>query len=176
MLMAFALSMDAFAVSISSGILLQKPKVWFALELSLFFGVFQSLMPLAGHVIGDSVAMLTSKASRWLAFLVLALIGLKMIYESTLPSEKRMDPSKIGIIISLAFATSIDAFSAGFSLSLVGLPVMLIAVMAGTVTFAMSFSGVYIGSLAERSYGKNMGILGGIILIAIGIKILSGSS
>ncbi|RLA98557.1 MAG: hypothetical protein DRG37_06360 [Deltaproteobacteria bacterium] len=173
-LIAFALAMDAFAVSVSNGIGTQKPRIWFAFKISILFGAFQAMMPLAGSAVGADVARLVFKVSGWVAFSILVLVGLRMIHESVTAQEKRLDPYKIGLLLFYALATSIDAFSVGFSLSLVGKPVLLVAVMAGIVTFFMSFTGVFIGSNIGRNSGRNMGILGGIILIAIGIKALSG--
>jgi putative Mn2+ efflux pump MntP len=171
---AIGLAMDAFAVSISCGVAQLGSMFKKAIIISLFFGVFQALMPIIGWFIGIYVEHVIGAIDHWVAFGLLCIIGVKMIYEGSKTSGKgrSVDPSKITVLLVLAIATSIDAFAIGLSLSLLNVAIFTPALIIGIVTFAVSFGGVYLGTAFGRFIGKKMEIFGGVLLIGIGIKIL----
>ncbi|KPK69303.1 hypothetical protein AMJ87_10680 [candidate division WOR_3 bacterium SM23_60] len=171
---ALGLAMDAFAVSIVSGLTLAHIKVRNALTIALFFGLFQALMPIIGWLSGNTLKSHIADVDHWVAFGLLAMIGGKMIYESfKLESNKKsIDPENIGVLFVLAIVTSIDALAVGISLSFLGVAIIIPAVIIGIVTFVLSYVGVYVGSKFGHFFERKIEMLGGVILIAIGIKIL----
>ena len=173
-LIALGLAMDAFAVSITSGFAIKYIKIKNALMIAIFFGLFQAIMPLIGWLAGYTLKDFISGIDHWIAFGLLSIIGLKMIYESfKLESDKeRVDPLNISVLFVLSIATSIDALAIGISLSFLNISIALPSIIIGIITFLLSFMGVYIGNKLGHFFEKKIEILGGIILIAIGIKIL----
>lgn len=169
-LVSIGLSMDTLAVSVTSGAAIKKFNFHYAFKFALLFGAFQALMLLAGWLTGLTIVQYVQNFSHWIAFGLLTLIGIKMIYESTLLKEKTDSPP-LGFIIllSLAFATSIDALSVGISFSLLHYTIMLPVLILGVVTFSMSLTGIYIGERFGTLFEKKMALIGGIILILIGI-------
>lgn len=167
------LSLDAFAVSTSNG-LVGKPKVRGAIAIALAFGVAQGVMPLIGYFFGSLFADFLSKWTHWIALALLTFFGVKMIWEACSRKEKEVDDASkltFGVILIQAIATSIDALSVG--LSLVGMPLNIyisVSIIACT-TFLLSLIGVFIGKKFGNLFNKKAEIAGGIILIAIGIKI-----
>lgn len=172
-LLAFALSMDAFAVSIGLGV---KSKIFskaFALKVALFFGIFQGLMPLAGYLASIGVGSFIESIDHWVTFFLLSLIGGKMVYESF--GENTEDEISIitnKVLFILAVATSIDAMAAGFTLNLLSLDPYLSMILIGVVTFIFSFAGVYMGTKGGSVLENRAEKLGGVVLILIGLKIL----
>lgn len=166
--------MDAFAVSITSGITIRHLKIRHVLTISLFFGFFQALMPIMGWLSGISLRSIISGFDHWIAFGLLSIIGCKMIYESfKMESDKeRIDPQNIYVLFILSIATSIDALAIGLSLSFLKIAIVLPAILIGIVTFSLSFLGVYIGNKVGHFFEREIEIIGGLILIGIGIKIL----
>jgi len=173
-LIALGLSMDAFAVAVSSGIAARQVKVIDALKIALFFGGFQAIMPTIGWLAGIGLRSFISGFDHWLAFGLLTIIGLHMIYESTRKErgEKRIDPTNIAVLFVLAVATSIDALAVGLSLSLLKISIIMPVIIIGGVTFALSLAGVFVGNKLGHFFEKKIEVLGGLILIAIGIRIL----
>jgi manganese efflux pump family protein len=171
---ALGLSMDAFAVSITSGLGMERFRVKSALRIALFFGGFQALMPVIGYFAGLSIRSLISSFDHWIAFGLLLFVGARMIYESLFnhDDESKMDTEDLATLLMLAVATSIDALAVGLSLSLLEVDIVSSASLIGTVTFVLSFFGVLIGRRAGRALGSRVEILGGVILIGIGFKIL----
>ncbi|RXK13288.1 manganese efflux pump MntP [Halarcobacter mediterraneus] len=172
-ILAIALSMDAFAVSIGLGIKNQKSLRSLAVTAGLYFGIFQALMPFIGYIGGVGLKDIIGGYDYWIAFVLLLLIGGKMIYEAF--GENVEDEISIishKILLTLAIATSIDAMAAGFSLHLFNLNVYLSLLIIGLTTFIISIIGVYIGSKGGAKYESKAEILGGVILIIIGFKIL----
>jgi len=172
---AVGLSMDAFAVSISSGLAIKKLKIRHAFLIASFFGLFQAIMPILGWLSGVKVRNFISSFDHWLAFLILSIIGGKMIYEATKLEEaaQKTDPLNIYLLFLLAIATSLDALAVGLSFALLNIKVIIPAVIIGITTFLFSLSGVFIGKKFGHFFEKKIEIIGGIILICIGIKILS---
>jgi len=172
--LAVGLAMDAFAVSIVTGSIYKELHIRHALRMALFFGAFQSLMPLVGSLAGLSLREYISAYDHWIAFGLLALIGGKMIYEAFQieQAEKKMDPSNLLILLTLSVATSIDALAVGFTLSLLVSSLAFAVIVIGVITFGLSYAGVSIGKRFGHFCESKIEILGGLILIAIGVKIL----
>ena len=174
LLIAIALAMDAFAVAIASGVTIKNMKVRHAITVGMWFGLFQALMPLLGWLGGMELRGFIGGLGHWIAFVLLVVIGVKMIYESVKIEliEKKADPLNIYILFMLSIATSIDALAAGLSFAMVKVFIVMPALLIGLVTFLMSFGGVWIGHKCGHLFEKKIGILGGVLLIAIGGKIL----
>lgn len=172
-LIGFGLALDAFAVSITSGIAIQRLRVRHAMLIAAFFGIFQAVMPLLGWGLGIFTQDLVAAYDHWIAFALLTFVGGKMIYEAfQLQDEKNFNPLNIHILFMLAVATSIDAFAVGLSLSCLRVGIILPAAVIGLITFALSFAGSYIGSFFGHLFENKLEILGGLILVGMGIKIL----
>jgi putative Mn2+ efflux pump MntP len=171
---AVALAMDAFAVSIVSGLTIKCLRFHHVMRIALFFGIFQGIMPLLGWALGRSFSDRLEDVDHWVAFFLLAFIGVKMIYESrTMEQDVCRDPCETATLFSLAVATSIDAFGVGLSLSILDSTILVPAVIIAVVTFVISFIGVYIGDIFGHMFEKKIEVLGGIILILIGLNILN---
>lgn len=172
-LIALALAADACAVSMSSGCTLQNMKKSHALRIAGAFGLFQMLMPLIGWGLGAGFKTFIEGFDHWIAFILLAAVGVKMLKEAFAHEEKEnFDPLNWKVLLLLSIATSIDALAVGFSLSLVGSHLWATIAIIGAVTFALSYAGCYIGRAFGHLFENKVEILGGIILIGIGIKIL----
>lgn len=174
LLIAFGLSMDAFAVSISNGITIQRQRTNHALRIGIFFGSFQALMPLIGWSVGLNLRGLISGVDHWIAFALLSFIGCKMIYESRKMDAREKETKSLSLVtlLILSVATSIDALAVGLSFALLNISIVTPILVIGFVTFALSFLGVLTGSKIGHFFEKKIEILGGLILIGIGIKIL----
>jgi putative Mn2+ efflux pump MntP len=172
-IIAVGLAMDAFAVSISNSCSLQRMKLGDAINMSLFFGVFQGVMPVIGWFAGATVKDQIESIAHWVAFVLLVAIGVKMIYESFQMNEEEDRCSlSIKILILLSIATSIDALAVGISLSCLQIDIIFPALMIGIITFGFSMFGVYLGKKFGHLFESKIEVLGGIILILIGLKIL----
>jgi len=171
---AFGLAMDAFAVSITSGLTIKQLRVNDALKIAIFFGLFQAIMPLIGWSAGLGFRDFISSIDHWIAFGLLSLIGCKMIYESSKMgiNDKKKDPLNVYVLLMLSIATSIDALAVGLSLSFLKVSIALPAIIIGVVTFLLSLFGVYFGNRFGHYFEKKIEIIGGLILIGIGIRIL----
>ena len=171
---AVGLAMDAFVVSIVSGSAYKQLHVRHTLRMALFFGAFQAFMPLIGSLAGLTLRDYITDYDHWIAFGLLAAVGGKMIYESfkIKSVEENPDPSNIFVLLVLSVATSIDALAVGITLSLIASSIIAAAMIIGLITFALSYLGVYIGKRFGHFFESKMEVLGGVILIGIGIKIL----
>ena len=171
---AVGLAMDAFAVSIVSGATYKELHIKHALRIALFFGGFQAIMPLIGSLAGMTLKNHIADYDHWIAFALLTGVGGKMIYESfkIKEVEKKFDPTSLITLLALAVATSIDALAVGITLSLITKSIILAVTIIGLVTFVLSYLGVAIGKRFGHFFESKIEILGGIILIGIGIKIL----
>ncbi len=174
MLIAVGLAMDAFAVSITSGALLKEARVHKAFKMAFAFGFFQMLMPLAGWLAGDRARALIGGFDHYLAFALLAFVGGRMIYGSLKKGEGRdtADPFGAGALLVLAFATSIDAFSVGMSFAFLSVSIIAPVAIIGLVTFLMSFAGIFLGERFGHLFERKIEVVGGLLLIGIGVKIL----
>lgn len=174
LLIAVGLSMDSLAVSIAAGIVMDKFKIRNILRIAFFMAIFQGVMPFLGWLAGTSFSNQIKDYDHWIAFVLLTLLGAKMIKEGLSGNDEDtdFDPTKIITIISLAFATSIDALAVGVSFAFLNIKVALPIVIIGVTTFIFSFLGAAFGTKFGNKYNLPMEIIGGIILIGIGLKIL----
>lgn len=172
-ILALALSMDAFAVSIGLGSKHTKKTSSLAFMAGIYFGLFQALMPLIGYMGGKGVFGWVEAYAPWVAFFLLLLIGGKMIYESNSEGIEE-DIAKIThkVMLILAIATSIDAMAAGFSLTILDVNPFIACVIIGTTTLFFSWAGVFVGAKSGTWLESKAELFGGIILILIGLKIL----
>jgi manganese efflux pump family protein len=173
--LAVALAMDAFAVSVSSGIAITRLHIHHALRMAVFFGFFQATMPIAGWWAGRFAAEMIRAVDHWIAFGILSFVGIKMIYESFIiekENRSRGAHMRLPELFMLAIATSIDAAAVGISMSLLQIAIIVPAVIIGVVTFFISLTGVWIGSSFGDFFGGKIEVAGGIVLIGIGVKIL----
>lgn len=193
---AVGLAMDAFAVSVSSGCAARSMRVQHALRMALFFGAFQAGMPVIGWLSGLSVRAYIAHIDHWIAFVLLAAIGIKMVYEARIlrdaettarvsrpvreawPGADELDmmtvpaPHSFYTLLMLSLATSIDALVVGMSLSLLDIGIIMPALVIGAVTFLLSLLGVYLGKSVGHLFENKIEIFGGLVLVAIGAKIL----
>lgn len=172
--LAFALSMDAFAVSIGLGS--KHCALWKSviIKTSLIFGLFQGLMPLVGYFGGVGLKSYIEPYDHWIAFGLLVFIGVKMIYEAFSEGvEEEFSIVSNRVLLTLAIATSIDAMAAGFTLGLIDVPIFVSCLIIGAITTIMSAIGIYVGCRGGAWMESRAEILGGVVLIGIGIKILA---
>ncbi|NIM11431.1 MAG: hypothetical protein GTO45_36820 [Candidatus Aminicenantes bacterium] len=176
--LAFGLAMDAFAVSICTSITLTEIKFKQALKVAFFFGMFQAIMPLVGWLAGIGFRRLIGQIDHWIAVGLLGVIGGKMIVESFKIKKsqceiRESDPLNLYLLLGLSIATSIDALAAGVSFGVLKLDILLVITIIGSITFVLSFLGTRIGKRLGCHFSSRVEMLGGIILIGIGIKILA---
>jgi len=172
-IIAIGLAMDAFAVSISNSCSLQRMKLTDAIHMSLFFGFFQGIMPIIGWFAGSAVQEQINQYGHWIAFGLLLIIGVKMIYEAFQMDETDDRCSlSLKVLIVLSIATSIDALAVGISLSCLQVDIFLPALIIGIITFGFSMFGVYLGKKFGHLFESKIEVLGGLILIGIGVKII----
>ncbi len=166
--------MDAFAVSITSGITIKCLQIKHAFRIAFFFGAFQAFMPVIGWLAGIGLKQYVEAFDHWIAFGLLVFIGAKMIYEAIWIKEieKKCDPLNLVVLLGLAVATSIDALAVGITFAFLKVSIITPAIIIGCITFVISFAGVNIGNKAGDKFGSTMEVIGGFILIGIGIKIL----
>lgn len=173
MITAIALSMDAFAVAISKGLSVRHLKPQHGLITGAYFGGFQALMPLTGYFLASSFASYIKQYDHWIACVLLALIGVNMVCEAMSKEEEVLNDSfGIKTMLPLAIATSIDALATGVSFAVTGTNIWLAASIVGLTTFAFSAAGVKIGNIFGARYKSKAELIGGLILILMGIKIL----
>lgn len=180
-LLAVGLSMDAFAVSICKGLGMKKINLKVAVVLGLFFGGFQAGMPVIGWALGSQFMGIIGPIDHWIAFILLAFIGGKMLWEAFTEDEGEgegdgdgKDAEKIDLAeyLILAIATSIDALAVGISFAALSVDIVPAVSLIGITTFIFSIAGVAIGHTFGARYEKPATIVGGVVLILIGLKIL----
>lgn len=177
LLMSIGLAMDAFAVSVSSGIVLCHTCWRQTVRISGSFGLFQGLMPLVGYTIARTFADKIGAVDHWVAFGLLAFIGGKMLWEAFTEDEdegdgKDAEKIDLGEYLILAIATSIDALAVGISFAALSVDIVPAVSLIGITTFIFSVAGVAIGHTFGARYEKPATIVGGVVLILIGLKIL----
>ena len=172
-MIAFGLSMDAFAVSICKGLSVPQMKYRHCLIAGLYFGGFQALMPLAGYLLGTGFSDMIERIDHWIAFFLLGFIGLNMIKESRECCEENLDASfGFRAMIPLAVATSIDALAVGVTFAFLKVDIIPAVAFIGVITFIFSAFGVKLGNAVGCKYKSKAEFAGGIVLIAMGCKIL----
>ncbi len=171
LILGVGLSMDAFAVSVCKGLSLGKIKWKHMCIAGVWFGGFQALMPIIGYFLGSLFSSVITKYSHWVAFVLLAFIGGKMIKEAFETEEVDADMD-VKTMFILAVATSIDAIAVGVTFAFLEVNVWLAACLIGITTFVFSAAGVKIGSIFGEKYKSKAEVVGGIILILIGVRIL----
>lgn len=176
-LVALSLSMDAFAVSLCKGLSAQALSRSAPVVTGLYFGGFQAFMPLLGHMLGAQFADKIVKYDHWIIFILLALIGGKMIHESFQKIDdapKSADPASFGarVMLPLAVATSVDALAVGVSFAILNVDIVPAVTLIGLITFILSFAGVKLGSLLGAAFRSKAEFFGGVVLVLMGGKIL----
>lgn len=173
-LVALALGCDAFAVGMGVGTRFCNPRQIF--RLSFHFGLFQMMMPIAGWFVGSRAADLVSTWGPWISFALLLFIGAKMAYESfrslEAEGEECPDPTKGSSLVMLSVATSMDALGVGFSFGILGQQLFLSAVWIGITAGIMTWGAMRLGNRLSRQFGRRMETVGGLILVAIAVKLL----
>lgn len=173
LLLAVGLCFDTFAVSVSSGLIRKEILFWQAVRIALILAIFQAFMPVFGWLGGMSISKWIEPFDHWIALGILTLLGIKMLIESQKNTEdKNIDPLNTRIIITMAIATSIDALAVGISFAIVKVNMILAVITIGSVTFIASMLGILFGKKTGSHLGQRMEIIGGLILIAIGVKIV----
>ena len=174
LLIGIGLSMDAFSVSVCKGLATKKFSWKMALICGLWFGIFQALMPLIGYLLGVQFEQFITSIDHWIAFGLLFLIGANMIREALSRKEDESADSSLGFktMLLLAVATSIDALAVGVSFACIQVKIWSSVLIIGVTTFLFSVLGVKIGNVFGSKFERSAGIVGGIILILIGLKIL----
>ena len=173
LIIAVGLGMDSFSVAVCKGLSMKKMNVKNAIKIGVFFGFFQGLMPLIGFLLGQTFRNFITNVDHWLAFLLLGIIGINMIREAFSDNSEEID-DKIDAknLCILGIATSIDALVVGITFAIMNVNIIVACLLITITTFIMSIVGVKIGNVFGRKFEKKAEILGGVILILIGIKIL----
>ena len=171
LILAVGLSMDAFAVSVCKGLSVKKLKAKHMLTVGAYFGGFQALMPLLGYILGIQFQSMIQQFDHWIA-LLLVLIGLSMIKESREEAENLNDSFSFKTMLPLAVATSIDALAVGVTFAFLQVKIVPAISFIGATTFILSAIGIRIGNIFGAKYKSKAELVGGIVLILMGVKIL----
>lgn len=173
-ILGIGLAMDAFSVAVCKGLAMKKMNWKHAIIIGLYFGGFQGLMPAIGYALGVGFENQIASIDHWIAFILLGIIGGKMISEAMKKDEDVTYNNSIGVkvMLVLAIATSIDALAVGITLAFLKTNIILAVALIGIITFAISVVGVKIGNIFGDKYEKKAELAGGLILIFIGTKIL----
>ena len=172
-ILAVSLSMDAFAVALCKGLALKKASIKSCLVVGAWFGTFQGLMPLIGYLLGSTFADKITSIDHWIAFILLSIIGIGMIKESLGDEEESLnDKVDFKTMVVLAIATSIDALAIGVTFAFLQVNIGLAGLMICAITFIISYFGVVFGNKFGDKFGSKAELVGGILLILMGLKIL----
>ncbi len=171
---AFGLAMDAFAVSLAAGVTLGKVTPRQTFRLAFHFGLFQFLMPIFGWLAGKEIATSIRHFDHWIAFALLAFIGVKMLRDSWRGelSETRTDPTRGRTLVTLSLATSIDALAVGLSMAILDVSVWIPAVVIGVIAAILTGCGIVFGQRVGTRFGHWSEAVGGCVLILIGVQIV----
>jgi len=176
--LSVALAMDAFAVALAAGAILQPLSFRPCFRLAFHFGLFQGLMPVIGWMAGMTVQSFVAAWSHWLAFLLLLGVGGRMVYEALTAEEgveRTNDPSRGLTMVALSVATSIDALAVGLTLAMIDVTIWIPSLVIGLVACCFTVMGLFLGTRASERWGKRVEVAGGVILILIGLKILASA-
>jgi putative Mn2+ efflux pump MntP len=173
---AVGLALDAFAVSVAAGLNLAQVTYRHVFRLAFHFGLFQFLMPILGWLAGKQLAEYIKACDHWIAFGLLGYVGGKMLWEARgeKPAGAVADPTRGLLLVTLSLATSIDALAVGLSLALLGVSILLPSIIIGVVTASLCTAGILFGARIGSRWGRYAEIAGGILLIAIGLRIVLG--
>lgn len=173
-LIGIGLAMDAFAVSICKGLAMKKMSYQKAIIIALFFGGFQALMPALGYVLGTAFASKIAAIDHWIAFILLGLIGINMIKEALGKDDDECldDALRLGDLIMLSIATSVDALAVGITFAFFNVSIVLSTSIIGIITFVICVIGVKVGNVFGEKYKSRAELTGGILLVIMGCKIL----
>ncbi len=173
--LAVGLAMDALAVAVATGLLLGRPNHGHVLRLAFHFGLFQFLMPVVGWLAGRTVEVYIREVDHWVAFGLLAFVGGKMLWEACRHGDEARagDPTRGWMLLVLSIATSVDALAVGLSMAFLHVSIWLPSVVIGLVAFAFTAAGVVLGARVGRTLGRWPEVVGGVVLLAIGAKILA---
>ena len=175
LVIAVGLGMDAFAVAVAAGVKLCRVTWRQAGRMALAFGGFQFAMPLLGWLGGQTVTGVLRAMDHWVAFGLLVIIGVKMMIEAWRGDTEKVsdrNPADSRILLVLAIATSLDALAVGLSLCVLDQPIVAPSLVIGLVTFCLCYAGVYVGRRFGHIFERKAELLGGLILVGIGVKIL----
>lgn len=173
LLISIGLAMDAFAVSVCKGLAMKKMSWKKAIIIGLYFGIFQAVMPVIGYFLGTTFERFITNVDHWVAFILLVGIGINMVKEVfDKESENRNDNVDVKTMLVLSIATSIDALAIGITFVCLKIHIVMPVITIGLITFIISIIGVKIGNRFGDKYEKKAEIMGGVILILLGIKIL----
>lgn len=173
LLISIGLAMDAFAVSVCKGLAMKKMSWKKAIIIGLYFGIFQAVMPVIGYFLGTTFERFITNVDHWIAFILLVGIGINMVKEAfDKESENRNDDVDVKTMLVLSIATSIDALAIGITFACLKIHIVMPVITIGLITFIISVIGVKIGNRFGDKYEKKAEIMGGVILILLGIKIL----
>ncbi len=175
-LIAIGLAMDALAVAIATSAVLREISGRQVFRLAFHFGLFQFLMPIIGWFAGRSIAGSMATWDHWIAFGLLAFVGGKAIYEAVHEQDgpaRRGDPTRGLSLVFLSLATSIDALAVGLSFAMLGVRIWYASLIIGCITGTITTGGMLLGSRLGRHFGQHVEILGGLVLIGIGVKIVA---
>ena len=173
-LIAVGLAMDCFAVSITTGINVRKHRIRRAVIIALSFGFFQGFMPILGWLAGLGLKDFITGVDNWIAFGLLVFIGAKMIYESMKLKKEKDDKSSFNgyLVLILSIATSIDALAVGLSFAFLHVSIVVPVLVIAGIAATLSFAGFFVGQKIGHFFENRIEVLGGVILIGIGVKIL----
>jgi len=173
LLVAIGLSFDTFAVSLSFGVVQNKVLFWQAVRVAILLAIFQAGLLVAGYFLGSFVSDFIKVADHWVALALLSFLGIRMMIEGIKrkENEEARDYTRIKELLTVAVGTSIDAFAVGISFALLDLKIWLSGVLIGIVTFLASMTAIRIGKSAGAKLGQRVEVAGGLILVAIGVKI-----
>lgn len=173
LLISIGLAMDAFAVSVCKGLAMKKMSWKKAIIIGLYFGIFQAVMPVIGYFLGTTFERFITNVDHWVAFILLVGIGINMVKEAfDKESENRNDNVDVKTMLALSIATSIDALAIGITFACLKIHIVMPVITIGLITFIISVIGVKIGNRFGDKYEKKAEIMGGVILILLGVKIL----
>ena len=175
LMLSFGLSMDSLALAVSCGLQTNPHQKWLDLKIPIIFAFVQTLIQLIGYLLGSAFANLIESFAHWVAFGLLLYIGLNMIkeaLENKSEDEQEEKELTIWMIFTMAIAASIDELAAGVSMRATSFPLVLTLILIFIITFIISFLGYYLGSKVGTNFQRHAEIFGGVVLIALGIKIL----
>ena len=173
LLTSLALSLDCFAVALAAGTRSRENRTREALRVALAFGSFQAGMPALGWIAGKAVLNFISGFDHWIAFLLLAIVGTRMIREGTGVHGEKPVSLATGPLLLLAVATSIDALAVGATFAFLDTGILFPCLVIGLTTFGISLLGVFLGGVIGERWGEAVEVLGGVVLIGIGVRILA---